>query len=488
MSGSAAASGAFVTRVKDAAEQARQRARSGGSELVAFTVECDVDVERLVSSRAPSLLAPRPRGRTTGRSVNEAFEYAFVWDARGSETLDAELAVGLGAARCLPPGSSSTSADVARLFAGIGGETAKLRAFGGLAFDGVELGDFEPLRRFRFAIPRWTFVASPVRASRVLVVARVDGSDDAVLDLEARSIEACHRGSAPDARDSASSSRIVDDGGEVFVRLVEQANDAIDAALFEKVVVARTVEISGAPSVRAVLGRLRGAAGCVRFGLATNDGAFVGATPEVLVACDERGIRTEAVAGSEPRKGADLAEVGRLLVREKDRREHTFVVDAIRAGLERVGAEVQPIEEPRVRSLTHVHHLVTSIQATKPRASVLDLALGLHPTPAMCGAPREAAAAFLRAREGRARGFYASPIGWVDARGNGAFVVGIRSSLMLPSRAFAFAGAGIVRGSIPGLELEETGAKLRSVLDALGATDKRPRRTTGGPLRKEAGA
>jgi isochorismate synthase EntC len=161
----------------------------------------------------------------------------------------------------------------------------------------------------------------------------------------------------------------------------------------------------------------------------------------------------------------------------------------IRADLDGAGATVGPRESARVRTLAHVHHLVTPIAAQAPGAHVVDLALALHPTPAMGGVPKSEAAAFLAAHESIERGWYAAPFGWCDARGHGAFVVGIRSALVLAGEALVYSGAGIVRGSVPELELAETHAKQRAMLSALGvAAVVDRRRPSSGPTRKEAGA
>ncbi len=457
----------------------RKRSKSRVRALVAVELEVDADVERLVA------LAPAPGEAGT-------FDAAVVWDSRGSETLDGELIVGLGAAVATTQGDDP-AADVARALAAVE-DGAPVRAFGGVAFEwagGSRSTPREPFGRFTFVVPRWTFFAGANGRARLVVTTRLDGKEpDPRLAVEAAEIEAALTNGrrAPAVEEPAA--RVVDDGAVPFVTLCEQAIAAIADGNLEKVVVARRALLKGAAPPAHVLARLAGNAGCVRFGLATPSGAFVGATPEVLVACDERGIRTEAVAGSEPRRGADLSEVSLLLVREKDRREHAFVLDAIRAALEGQGATVTAEREPHVRSLTHVHHLVTSISASaSARAHALELAIALHPTPAMGGVPRAAAEAFLRRYETFARGLYASPFGWVDAAGHGAFVVGIRSALLLPREAWAYAGVGVVRGSVTSVELAETNAKLRTMLEALGAPEPQRERRLGARARsREADA
>jgi menaquinone-specific isochorismate synthase len=98
---------------------------------------------------------------------------------------------------------------------------------------------------------------------------------------------------------------------------------------------------------------------------------------------------------------------------------------------------------------------------------VLDAVAELHPTPAVGGTPREAACAHIRELEAFNRGLYAGPIGWVDHRGDGEFLVGIRSALVDGARARVMAGNGIVAGSEPDKEMAETEAKFRAMLDVL---------------------
>jgi len=100
---------------------------------------------------------------------------------------------------------------------------------------------------------------------------------------------------------------------------------------------------------------------------------------------------------------------------------------------------------------------------------LLDLAAALHPTPAVCGVPREAALRELALCEPFDRGWYAGALGWVDGAGEGDLVVGLRSALLRDGSAWAFAGCGIVAASDPDAELVESELKLRPVLEALGA-------------------
>jgi menaquinone-specific isochorismate synthase len=97
---------------------------------------------------------------------------------------------------------------------------------------------------------------------------------------------------------------------------------------------------------------------------------------------------------------------------------------------------------------------------------LLDVAARLHPSPAVCGAPRAEASRWLAAHEGLERGWYAGGVGWLDAAGGGELFVPLRCALLRGARAELFAGAGIVAGSTPALEQRETRMKLRTLLRA----------------------
>jgi isochorismate synthase EntC len=99
--------------------------------------------------------------------------------------------------------------------------------------------------------------------------------------------------------------------------------------------------------------------------------------------------------------------------------------------------------------------------------SLIDLVERLHPTPAVGGRPREAALQWIRQNEQLDRGWYAGPVGWVDARGEGEFAVALRSALLHGDRATLFAGCGIMANSDPEREYVESNLKLKPMLAAL---------------------
>lgn len=193
----------------------------------------------------------------------------------------------------------------------------------------------------------------------------------------------------------------------------------------------------------------------------------MGATPEWLIRKRGRRIETEAMAGSRSRAEVDAEQ--RLLASGKDLEEHRLVLEEVVRALQPVCEQLSVPDGPRIRQLRDLLHLQTPVvgQLAKDR-HVLDLVGRLHPTPAVGGVPRDAALAWLAEHESESRGWYASPVGWVDAAGDGEFAVALRSALMIGNVAHLYAGAGIVRDSSPDLEYEETQLKLASMVRALG--------------------
>jgi menaquinone-specific isochorismate synthase len=234
-----------------------------------------------------------------------------------------------------------------------------------------------------------------------------------------------------------------------------------------KVVLAREVTVDAdAPfDLRAVLRRLRSQQpGCVLY---THRG-LVGATPELLIRRSGRTIESRPMAGTAP--GWDRADVvARLGASGKDAREHRFVVDAVRDVLAPLTTALEIPEHPEVEHFGNLAHLVTPIRASlvDPGMDALSLARLLHPSPAVGGTPTDAALQVIDELEPFDRGPYAGPVGWVDARGDGAFAVALRGAELDGAHALLRAGAGIVAGSDPDAEWVETAAKFEPMLRAL---------------------
>lgn len=255
-----------------------------------------------------------------------------------------------------------------------------------------------------------------------------------------------------------------------WVRIVESIQRRIDTGRAEKIVAARVHELRlrGPVDLGEALGRLGTGAAEARFAFRFGRAAFLGATPERLVARHGLEVRTEAVAGSIEADGTDRA--AELRSSLKDDAEHGFVVRAIAGALAPLCDRLDYPAEPDVKRLRHVLHLRTPFDGTLARpVPVLDLVARLHPTPAVGGTPTAEALDWIAREEPGCRGWYGAPVGWFDSAGDGDFVVALRSALVDGDRALLYAGAGIVRDSDVDAELAETDVKLRTMLDALGA-------------------
>ncbi len=256
---------------------------------------------------------------------------------------------------------------------------------------------------------------------------------------------------------------------------VQQALDLIHQGYLRKVVLARTLTVSPQAPLELcdLLQSLEEICPhCFRFLLEFQPGVtFAGATPERLVSIQRGFLRTAAIAGS-IRRGLTAAEDenlgAELLQSDKDRREHALVADYLRARLAPLTADLYVAETPGLLRLPNIQHLWTPIQGRlRSGCGPMDVLAALHPTPAVGGLPLDAALDFIRRHEGFERGWYAGPIGWLDAQGNADFAVAIRSALVRSSEMTLFAGAGIVAGSDPDREWEEIGLKLQFLLQAL---------------------
>jgi salicylate biosynthesis isochorismate synthase/menaquinone-specific isochorismate synthase len=259
-----------------------------------------------------------------------------------------------------------------------------------------------------------------------------------------------------------------------YEEAVARAVERIRAGELEKIVLARDVEVH-APvdhDVGAVLGILREAfPSCYVFAVGRGDAVFVAASPELLVRREGQRASTVALAGS-IRRSADpsiddhLGE--QLLQSAKDRSENEIVVRRIARALRRHSVWVTTAPEPALVRVANIQHLGTPIRAQLAAPlSAIELAGVLHPTPAVGGEPWSIAEPLIPAFEGLDRGWYAGPVGWSDATGDGEFCVALRCALVRGRLAHLYAGGGIVRDSDPVAELAETEVKLGALLPLL---------------------
>jgi isochorismate synthase len=266
-----------------------------------------------------------------------------------------------------------------------------------------------------------------------------------------------------------------DDYGE----RVRAAVARIGAGELRKVVLARTAEVETGRGVdpRSLLHRLRSVdpgayAFAVPAGPVPGHGQLVGASPELLVSRRGRDVRANPLAGSAPRAGDpddDRASAEGLMSDAKNLEEHAIVVEAVAAALARVCDELTWDRAPVLLETANVWHLSTRFRGVlrEPPSNALELVASLHPTPAVCGDPTGVARTTIRELEPFDRGCYGGPVGWIDADGDGEWAIALRCASLRGERATLYAGAGIVAGSRPADEVDETDRKFRAFLDAL---------------------
>jgi isochorismate synthase len=327
-------------------------------------------------------------------------------------------------------------------------------------------------------VPERTIIIHAGPPARTTAIVR--GRDEAALDqaLEALLLDLERAAPRPiepiaDARSTPLEAR------GAFEARVAAATAAIRDRALEKVVLARAVR-HDLPrgrtwDVAATLDRLPVREGTIVLSVSRpGAGALVAATPELLVRVRGRRVEAPALAGT-TRRGASLAEdealAAALLGEPKARHEHALVAEAVRAALRPRCALFDDPGGPTVRRLAHLQHLETRLRGQlRAPGGALSIAAALHPTPALGGTPRDAALASLRTGEPLDRGAYAAPVGWLDAQGGGVLAAAIRCALLRGERAWSFAGAGVVAGSDPRAEWDETELKLGTIQRALGVS------------------
>jgi menaquinone-specific isochorismate synthase len=201
---------------------------------------------------------------------------------------------------------------------------------------------------------------------------------------------------------------------------------------------------------------------------------LVGATPELLLRLSKGMVTSRVLAGTIPKTGddaKDLALAASLARSSKDLEEHDYAVRSVADALEPFCSSTNVPESPYVLHLANVMHLATDVTGalikSKQRVDAFSLLKSLHPSAAVCGTPRHIAFDIIDEIEGMNRGRYAGPVGWIDASGDGELGIALRTGQISGKEIRIFAGCGIVAGSNPEKELEESAAKMIPMKSAL---------------------
>ena len=281
-------------------------------------------------------------------------------------------------------------------------------------------------------------------------------------------------------------------GREEYIHAVEVAKDAIAAGEAIQVVLARrqSFDLPIDPATGAALEGV-GLYRALRrinpspylFFVRTPGYEVVGASPELLLQAEGDRLTTHPIAGTRPR-GADAREDA-LLAEElqrdpKERAEHVMLVDLGRNDLGRVSrpGTVTVSKYMEVERYSHVLHLVSHVEGRlKPELDALDALRSVFPAGTLSGAPKIRAMQLIAAAEGERRGLYGGAVGYLGYDGNLDTAITIRSAVLKDGQAHVHTGAGIVAGSVPEREFEETehkAAALRRAIDMAAGVAERP--------------
>jgi len=458
-------------RLRKRLEQAVRRARRGRPEgvLAALTtsVAHDVDPSAVVlTSRRPGdswLCTEQPE---RDRAAVGALGCAVALEARGDdrfETVAARWRALAADALCDPADGAGAGLIAAGGFAFAPGGGAG-PAWRGFAPASLHVPELALARR-----------GDEVRLT-VAALACPDDSPDELLARVERRLEQLVPGPLPflDPDPVGRYEVAASSPPEHYEAAVARAVERIRAGALEKIVLAREVQVH-APAAHdpaAIFAILReGFPSCFCFCAGRGDGAFLAASPELLIRREGMRASTVALAGS-ARRSADPSvddHLGEQLLRSaKDRSEQAIVARRIERALRPHSVWVTSAEEPVLARMANIQHLASPIRAQLARpVGAVRLAGLLHPTPAVGGEPFQVAEPLIPALEGLDRGWYAGPVGWTDTNEDGEFCVALRCALLSGAVARCYAGVGVVGESDPAAELAETDVKLAALLPVL---------------------
>ena len=194
-------------------------------------------------------------------------------------------------------------------------------------------------------------------------------------------------------------------------------------------------------------------------------GEWIGASPEVFLQSNERHFRTVALAGTKNQQSQPHEWTN------KEKREQKFVSSYIADRLKKMGLEFTADTSETV-AVGHLWHLNTNFYIAKNDHSFEDLVHklieNLHPTPAVCGIPKNLARELLDKQESKNRELYSGILGWIDPKNQRVdLFVNLRCMRLYKDFCILHAGAGIVKGSVPEEEWKETEAKMQTLLKVI---------------------
>jgi anthranilate synthase component 1 len=281
----------------------------------------------------------------------------------------------------------------------------------------------------------------------------------------------------PESREPLVESQVVEDDPRHYLQAVERALEYIGAGDIYQANLSRGWRTTLRDGVQPhqVYRRLRETNPGPFSGVAQLDGiAVISSSPERLVSVRDGVVTTRPIAGTRPRgadAAADLALARELHAHPKERAEHVMLIDLERNDLGRVceAGSVSVDEFMTIESYSHVHHIVSNVRG-RLRADVTpgNVLAAVFPGGTITGCPKIRCMEIIAELEGAARVAYTGSLGYLNRDGTMDLNILIRTLQVAGRDLTLRAGAGIVADSIPERELEETRAKARGVLRAVG--------------------
>lgn len=353
---------------------------------------------------------------------------------------------------------------------------------GWLLYLGYELaGQIEP--RLRLPPPVVGPVAQAIRIPAAVVHEHDSGrcwivAEEQAADLIPRIAADLDRvAHLPESREPLVESQVVEDDPRHYLHAVERALEYIGAGDIYQANLSRGWRATLRDGVQPhqVYRRLRETNPGPFSGVAQLDGiAVISSSPERLVSVRDGVVTTRPIAGTRPRgadPAADLALARELHAHPKERAEHVMLIDLERNDLGRIceAGSVRVDEFMTIESYSHVHHIVSNVSG-RLRADVTpgNVLAAVFPGGTITGCPKIRCMEIIAELEGSARGAYTGSLGYLNRDGTMDLNILIRTLQVAGRELTVRAGAGIVADSIPERELEETRAKARGVLRAVG--------------------
>ncbi|MGH8251827.1 MAG: aminodeoxychorismate synthase component I [Steroidobacteraceae bacterium] len=356
-------------------------------------------------------------------------------------------------------------------------------AGGWFLFLGYELAaEVEPILRLRLPESPIALVACAWRMSAALLHDHLDGRTVIVAEpgsgTAAEMLREDLAGAQPEPppAEPFEADALVEDDPARYLESCRRALGHIAAGDIYQANLARAWRgrLPAAASVTGIYARLRAANPGAFAGIAQLDGlAILSSSPERLVRVRGRRIDTRPIAGTRPRIAAgDAASIAELTGSAKERAEHVMLIDLERNDLGRIceSGTVRVDEFMAVESYAHVHHIVSNVSGElREEVEPGDVIRALFPGGTITGCPKVRCMQLIGELEGIGRGVYTGAMGYLGRDGRLDLNILIRTMTISAGQIEFRAGAGIVADSDPYRELDETRAKARGLLRALGS-------------------